>query len=83
MPDILISDTDRMVRVTQSSKAGRSSFKSSMPSVSDLEEGVPQYAFSKTNGLLYQFIRMNGIMYHSAFQKGEVTELDIDIDNTE
>ena len=79
MPDIEITNTDRVAKVTQATKSGRASFKGNVPTSSDLDEGIPQYALSKSRGQVYQFIKINGQMYHSVLEKGEVTELDIEI----
>ena len=82
MPDIELSnlrDIDRRTRISQATKSGRASFKGNVPTSSDLDEGIPQYAVSKSTGQMYQFIKVNGQMYHSVLEKGEIAELDIEI----
>tara|TARA_R100000664_G_C2760086_1_gene150741 strand:+ start:1782 stop:2024 length:243 start_codon:yes stop_codon:yes gene_type:complete len=79
MPDIEVTNTDRISRVSQSTKAGRGNYRSSVPSINELDEGIPQYALSKDRGQVYQFIKINGQMYHSVLEKGQISELDIEI----
>ena len=82
MPDIELSNVneiDRRTRISQATKSGRGNFRRSVPTSSDLDEGVPQYAVSKSTGQMYQFIKINGQMYHSVLEKAEIAEFDIEI----
>ena len=82
MPDIEltnVSGIDRRTRISQATKSGRGNFRRSVPTSSDLDEGVAQYAVSKSTGQMYQFIKINGQMYHSVLEKGEIAELGVDI----